>query len=96
MRIVFEGFIDWVYQKRQTDPSMHVYHYGQFEITAIRTLMGLFGTREYEVDFLLRNDVFVDLLRVVKQSLCIGTAGYGLKKIELNFFQSITCGTYTE
>ena len=82
MRIVFEGFIDWVYQKRQTDPSMHVYHYGQFEITAIRTLMGLFGTREYEVDFLLRNDVFVDLLRVVKQSLCIGTAGYGLKKIE--------------
>ena len=82
MKIVFEDFIDWVYQKRQTDPSMHVYHYGQFEITAIRTLMGLFGTREYEVDFLLRNDVFVDLLRVVKQSLCIGTAGYGLKKIE--------------
>ena len=82
MKIVFEDFIDWVYQKRQTDPSMHVYHYGQFEITAIRTLMGLFGTREHEVDFLLRNNVFVDLLRVVKQSLCIGATGYGLKKIE--------------
>ena len=82
MKIVFEDFIDWVYQKRQTNPSMHVYHYGQFEITAIRTLMGLFGTREHEVDFLLRNNVFVDLLRVVKQSLCIGATGYGLKKIE--------------
>ena len=82
MKIVFEDFIDWVYQKRQTDPSMHVYHYGQFEITAIRTLMSIFGTREHEVDFLLRNNVFVDLLRVVKQSLCIGAGGYGLKKIE--------------
>ena len=82
MKTVFEGFIDWVYQKRQDDPTMHVYHYGQFEITAIRTLMGLFGTREHEVDFLLRNNVFVDLLRVVKQSLCIGASGYGLKNIE--------------
>ena len=82
MKEVFEDFIDWVYQKKQTDPNMYVYHYGQFEITAIRTLMGLFGTREHEVDFLLRNNVFIDLLRVVKQSLCIGTSGYGLKKIE--------------
>ena len=82
MKEVFENFIDWVFQRRLQDTAMHVYHYGQFEITAIRTLMGLFGTREHEVDFLLRNNVFVDLLRVVKQSLCIGGSGYGLKKIE--------------
>ena len=82
MKIAFEDFIDWVYQKRQDDPSMHVYHYGQFEMTAIRTLMGRFGTREHEVDFLLRNNVFIDLLRVVKQSLCVGSTGYGLKQIE--------------
>ena len=35
-----------------------------------------------EVDNLLRNEVFVDLYRVVKQSLCIGVEGYGLKAIE--------------
>jgi len=82
MQTVFESFIDWVYQRRLEDSTMHVFHYGQFEITAIRSLMGLFGTREHEVDFLLRNNVFIDLLRIVKQSLCIGGSGYGLKKIE--------------
>ncbi len=82
MKIVFEEFIDWVYLRNKEDPLMHVYHYGQFEISAIRSLMGLYGTREKEVDHLLRNNVFVDLLRVVKQSLCIGGSGYGLKKIE--------------
>ena len=61
MKEVFENFIDWVFQRRLQDTAMHVYHYGQFEITAIRTLMGLFGTREHEVDFLLRNNVFVYL-----------------------------------
>ena len=66
----------------EQDNAMHVYHYGQFEITAIRELMGHFGTREREVDSLLRNEVFVDLYRVVKQSLCIGAEGYGLKAIE--------------
>jgi uncharacterized protein len=31
----------------------------------MRKLMGRFGTREMEVDNLLRNEVFVDLYRVV-------------------------------
>ena len=44
--------------------------------------MGHFGTREKEVDDLLRSEVFIDLYRIVKQSLCIGTEGYGLKAIE--------------
>ena len=82
MKTAFEDFIDWTYARWRQDDTMHVYHYGQFEITAIRELMGHFGTREREVDNLLRNEVFVDLYRVVKQSLCIGAEGYGLKAIE--------------
>ncbi len=82
MKRAFESFMDWTYKRWEEDKEMHVYHYGQFEITAIRELMGHFGTREKEVDELLRNEVFVDLFRVVKQSLCIGADGYGLKAIE--------------
>ena len=82
MKQAFEGFIDWAFSRWSSDKNMHIYHYGQFEITALRTLMGHFGTREEQVDQLLRNEVFVDLLRIVRQSLCIGSTGYGLKAIE--------------
>ena len=42
-------------------PDLHVYHYAQYEITALRRLMGRYGTREDELDDLLRREVFVDL-----------------------------------
>ena len=64
------------------DPSMHLYHYAAYEVTALRKLMGLHGTREDEVDDLLRAEVFVDLLPVVRQGVRIGTPSYSLKDIE--------------
>jgi uncharacterized protein len=48
--------------------------------------MGSYGTREAEVDELLRREVFVDLLRVVRQSLRAGVPNYSLKSIEQFFF----------
>ena len=53
----------------RADPTMHVYHYAAYEITALRRLMGRYGTREAEVDDLLRRGVFVDLYKVVKGGL---------------------------
>lgn len=44
--------------------------------------MGCYGTREDELDDLLRGEVFVDLYRVVHQGLVIGSPSYSLKKIE--------------
>jgi predicted RecB family nuclease len=81
-RVTFEGFIDWVCERRERDRGMHVYHYGAYEITALRRLMGKFGTREYELDDLLRHGVFVDLLTVVRQGLRIGEPSYSLKYVE--------------
>ncbi len=46
--------------------DLHVYHYAQYEITALRRLMGRYGTREDELDDLLRRGVFVDLYKVVR------------------------------
>jgi uncharacterized protein len=45
-------------------------------------MMGRYGTRETELDDLLRREVFVDLYRVVKGGLRISRPGYGLKEIE--------------
>ena len=81
-KLAFEGFIDWVVARRRKHPDMHIYHYAPYEITAIKRLMGKYGTREAEVDSLLRNGVFIDLYRIVRQGVLIGASSYSLKKVE--------------
>ena len=61
---------------------MHVYHYAPYEPTALKRLMGRYGTREDEVDRLLREGVLVDLLRAVRQSLRASVESYSIKKME--------------
>lgn len=78
----FQEFIHWVYGRWQRDPSMHIYHYASYEITACRKLMGRYGVCEYEVDQLLRNEVFVDLYKVVKGGLRLGAPKYSIKNVE--------------
>lgn len=79
----FQDFIHWVYARWQADPSMHIYHYASYEITACRKLMGRFGVCEHEVDQLLRNEVFVDLYKIVKGGMLLGTPNYSIKSVEL-------------
>lgn len=78
----FVEFIAWVYARWQQDPNMHIYHYASYEITACKKLMGRYGVCEHEVDELLRNHVFVDLYKVVKNGLLIGTPNYSIKSVE--------------
>lgn len=78
----FEGFIDWVYAKWKQDPSLHIYHYASYEVSALRRLMGRYGTREDEVDKLLRQGVFVDLYKITQQGLRIGEPSYSIKYVE--------------
>jgi uncharacterized protein len=78
----FEDFVDFLHARWKAHPSMHLYHYAAYEVAALRRLMSLHGTREDEVDDLLRAEVFVDLLPVVRQGVRIGTPSYSLKDIE--------------
>ena len=78
----FEGIIDWVHARWRHDPTMHIYHYANYEVSALRWLMGKHGTREDQVDDLLRNEVFVDLYKIVRNGLIVGTPSYSLKDIE--------------
>jgi uncharacterized protein len=68
-KAAFERLIDFVVERLERDPGLHVYHYAPYEPSAIKRLMGRHGTRETEVDRLLRGGVFVDLFRAVRQGL---------------------------
>ena len=81
-KAAFEAFIQWVYARWQEDSNMHIYHYANYEIAACRKLMGRYGTCEHEVDQLLRNEVFVDLYKVVKGGLLLGEPRYSIKNVE--------------
>lgn len=81
-RVAFESFIDWVYDRWHNNPAMHIYHYAPYEITACKRLMGAYGTREQELDDLLRNGVFVDLYAIVTHAIQIGEPRYSIKNVE--------------
>ncbi|CAA9518374.1 MAG: Superfamily I DNA and RNA helicases and helicase subunits [uncultured Solirubrobacterales bacterium] len=57
----FEQFIDFVLERLERFPDLHVYHYAPYEPTVLKRLMGLHATREDELDHLLRSRVLVDL-----------------------------------
>src|SRR5262249_32820539 len=63
-------------------PDMHVYHYGAYEPTALKQLMGVYATREDAMDALLRREIFCDLHSVVRQGLRAGVPSYSLKEVE--------------
>jgi len=78
----FEGFFDWVYSRWKQNPSMHIYHYASYEITAIRKLSTRYQTRLSEVSEMLNANVFIDLYKLVKGGLLIGEPRYSIKNVE--------------
>ena len=85
-RDAFERFVDFVTERRRAFPDMHVYHYAAYEPSTLARLMGSHATREEEIDELLRGELLVDLLQVVRQSLRAGVESYSLKDVEKLFF----------
>ncbi len=81
-KAAFEWFIDQVMQSRERYFDMHVYHFGAYEPTALKRLMGKYATREDEVDRILRGERLVDLHRVLKQSVRASVEEYSLKALE--------------
>ncbi|HZD03597.1 MAG TPA: TM0106 family RecB-like putative nuclease, partial [Longimicrobiales bacterium] len=81
-REAFEGFMDMLMARLERWPDLHVYHFAPYEATALKRLMGRYGTREDDVDHLLRKHVLVDLHRVTRQALRASVESYSIKKLE--------------
>jgi len=81
-KAAFEGFIDWVYDRWKRDNTLHVYHYANYEVAAMRKLSTRYETRIKEVAEMLANGVFVDLYRIVLNGVLIGEPRYSIKNVE--------------
>ncbi len=81
-RRVFEDFMDLVAARRERFPDLHIYHYGGYETGALKRLMSRYATREDAMDGLLRRQVFVDLLQVVRQGVVASVESYSIKEME--------------
>src|SRR4051794_37855395 len=81
-KAAFERTMDLLIDRLDRDPAMHVYHYAAYERTALGRLAQRHGTREEEVDRLLRGGVLVDLFKAVRQGLRAGVESYSIKRIE--------------
>jgi predicted RecB family nuclease len=78
----FESLMDELAARLELEPSLHVFHFGQYEAGALKRLAARHGTREDALDRLLRSDRLVDLLRVVRQGMRVGVESYSLKQLE--------------
>lgn len=81
-RKAFEDFIDFAMDRLRKFPQMHIYHYANYEESAIKRLMSVYGTREAEVDQLLRNKILVDLYKVVRENIMVSEPRYSIKNLE--------------
>ncbi|GAA4936497.1 TM0106 family RecB-like putative nuclease [Streptomonospora halophila] len=78
----FADFVDFVCERIDADPGAHVYHYASYEADRLKLLAAAFGTREAEVDELLRHRRLVDLYTAVKKSLRVSQRSYSIKYLE--------------
>ncbi|QFU90929.1 TM0106 family RecB-like putative nuclease [Amycolatopsis sp. YIM 10] len=78
----FERFVDFTMARLAEHPGAHVYHYAPYEVTALKQLAALHGTREEQVDELLRGGVLIDLYAVVRKALLVSQRSYSIKYLE--------------
>jgi predicted RecB family nuclease len=91
-RAQFEAVVDFMIARRGQQPDAHIYHYGPADPGTLKRLMGRYGSRENEIDTLLRSEAFVDLLAVVRQGIRISHPSYSLKMVETFYFDRESVG----
>lgn len=94
-RQAFEACVDFMAERLRQFPGAHIYHYGSYEETAIKRLAMIHGTRENEVDDLLRRDKLVDLFQVVREAVRVSEPRYSIKNLEAFYRTAKRAGEVT-
>ena len=81
-KIAFEKLVDFIFKHLNKYKDAHVYHYNSYEETALKKLSQKYEVKIREVDFILRENKFIDLFKVVKDSVLLSVENYRLKTIE--------------
>ncbi len=82
-RAAFQATMDFLCAHVAKHPDAHIYHYAQYEPSALRRLSTRHGTREAALDDLLRRRKFVDLFTIVRQAIRVSEPSYSLKNLEV-------------
>ncbi|MFV3073153.1 TM0106 family RecB-like putative nuclease [Niveispirillum fermenti] len=81
-KVAFEQAVDFMTARIARYPGAHIYHYASYEETALKRLAMYHGTRENEVDDILRGNRLVDLYKVVAESVRTSEPRYSIKNME--------------
>ena len=81
-KMAFEEWVEWIENRLKKYPNLKIYHYGNYEKSAIRRLAQQYSTKEIIIDQWLRSSLLVDLLPIVTGSIILGEDSYSIKKIE--------------
>ncbi len=84
----FEQAMDFITAQLAAFPDAHVYHYASYEESALKRLAMLHGTRENEVDHLLRTFKLVDLYKVVREGIQVSEPSYSIKNLETFYMEA--------
>lgn len=76
------AFLEYVTQRREAHPDLHIYHYAPYERSALLMLAARYGFGEALIDQWLREGLLVDLYATVRNSIRVGQPSYSLKKLE--------------
>ena len=78
----FEEWVEWVENRLEKHPNLKIYHYGNYEKSAITRLAQQYSTKETIIDRWLRSDLLIDLLPIVTSAIFLGEESYSIKKVE--------------
>ena len=78
----FKHFMVFLSEHLAQYPCAHIYHYNHYETTALKRLACRYAVCEEQLDNLLRNQKFIDLYLVVRESVRTSEPGYSIKNLE--------------
>ena len=83
----FQEVMDFIVAHLRNHPDAHIYHYNHYEETAFKRLASQYGTREAELDNLLRGRKLVDLYKVVREAVRVSEPSYSIKNLEAFYME---------
>ena len=83
---MWASWVEWLGTRLARHPNLRVYHYAQYEHTALERLATRHQLGQELVQRLQREGLLVDLYRTVMASVAVGTQSYSLKALEPLYF----------
>lgn len=89
-RVAFGQFMQFLEDHLKEFPNAHIYHYANYEQAALKRLACRYAVAEEQLDNLLRQQKFVDLFKVVRESIRVSEPAYSIKNLETFYMEKRT------